>query len=250
MFKKCLLVSIAFHIILFLGAGLDSSHSSAQQRPPVFEIVSARMTEAAGARGPRDETGLATVQKAKFGTGKSAKRPDVPAKVSKPFSVKEQPQEAAVDLPSDTSQARNVQQADPNPSAVSMVKNGTSTSGEGHGEAENTGIAGSGNPMGSGGAPGNPQGFGVQAPQKSYTRKADYPQLAKEKGWQGTVFLEAALGKNGRVEKITVIRSSGFEVLDQEALKTVKKWRYQAATQDGKPIEWRLRIKYVFNLED
>lgn len=48
-----------------------------------------------------------------------------------------------------------------------------------------------------------------------------YPEIAKESNVQGTVFLSFVVGKDGKVEKVKVMRSAA-DALDQEAIRVVK----------------------------
>ena len=45
-----------------------------------------------------------------------------------------------------------------------------------------------------------------------------YPQTAKTHRWEGHVVLQATVMEDGRVENITVLKSSGHSTLDQEAI--------------------------------
>ena len=45
-----------------------------------------------------------------------------------------------------------------------------------------------------------------------------YPQSAKSHRWEGNVMLQAIVMEDGRVEHVTVIKSSGHSALDQEAV--------------------------------
>ena len=56
-----------------------------------------------------------------------------------------------------------------------------------------------------------------------------YPKLARERGWQGTVILKALIEKEGHPADVSVERSSGFKILDNAALETVRKWAFQPA---------------------
>ena len=51
----------------------------------------------------------------------------------------------------------------------------------------------------------------------------EYPYLARRMGWEGEVLLGFRLSLSGEVEDLKVLKSSGFEVLDQSALKAVKR---------------------------
>jgi TonB family protein len=77
-----------------------------------------------------------------------------------------------------------------------------------------------------------------------------YPSKAKNFNWEGTVVLEGEIKTNGLVGKVKVAKSSGYDVLDQEARLTVKCWRYRPALKDGKPIICHKRISVTFKLED
>jgi len=50
-----------------------------------------------------------------------------------------------------------------------------------------------------------------------------YPAMAMRLGWQGRVTLRLILQKDGNVEGISVTQSSGFNILDENAKKTVEK---------------------------
>ncbi len=49
-----------------------------------------------------------------------------------------------------------------------------------------------------------------------------YPGKAKRRNWEGTVMLSLVVKKNGRIEEIEVVDSSGHGILDRDALETLK----------------------------
>jgi TonB family protein len=59
---------------------------------------------------------------------------------------------------------------------------------------------------------------------KSGNRLPKYPELALERGWQGIVKLKLVLSGDGRVIESSVMESSGFEILDEAALKASYHW--------------------------
>lgn len=74
-----------------------------------------------------------------------------------------------------------------------------------------------------------------------------YPATDIREGNEGSVDLELYVLPNGRIGDARVVRSSGFERLDQSAVDEAKKrWRLLPATRDGAPIaQWhRLRVKF------
>ncbi len=66
-----------------------------------------------------------------------------------------------------------------------------------------------------------------------------YPLIAKKSGWEGTVLVRVTVEKNGRASQVDVSRSSGHKVLDDAALKAIKRWTFRPA-QDG-----NIRIRSV-----
>jgi protein TonB len=60
-----------------------------------------------------------------------------------------------------------------------------------------------------------------------------YPALSLRLGEQGKVMVRVQIGKNGRALQARVAESSGFDRLDQAALRAVLNWRYVPGTVDG-----------------
>lgn len=74
-----------------------------------------------------------------------------------------------------------------------------------------------------------------------------YQLESKRPGEQGTVRLQVLADESGKPVKLYVLKSSGFPSLDQQALDTVRNWRFAPAKLKGKPIaEWVLvPIRFV-----
>lgn len=54
-----------------------------------------------------------------------------------------------------------------------------------------------------------------------------YPAKAKQMGWEGNVQINFTVNSKGRPDQIEIKKSSGYEILDQAVLDTVKKrWRF------------------------
>jgi protein TonB len=77
-----------------------------------------------------------------------------------------------------------------------------------------------------------------------------YPFIARQRHWQGVVWLVVDVAANGSVDGVEVERSCGYRVLDRAASKTVQEWEFSPATQAGLPIESRVRIPVRFSLEE
>jgi protein TonB len=76
-----------------------------------------------------------------------------------------------------------------------------------------------------------------------------YPPLARRRAWEGTVVLRIHNDASGSVDSVDIDTSSGYGLLDREALRVAAQWRYQPGTRDGRaeaavllqPVEFRLR---------
>lgn len=55
------------------------------------------------------------------------------------------------------------------------------------------------------------------------SRHQHYPRLARLRGWQGQVHLRLHLARQGALLNVEITKSSGHEVLDQQALEIVKR---------------------------
>jgi protein TonB len=77
-----------------------------------------------------------------------------------------------------------------------------------------------------------------------------YPVLARKRGYEGTVILEVLVNKNGRVTDFKIFHSSGYAVLDEAALATVKDWQFQPGKRGETAIDMWVRVPIRFNLTD
>ena len=76
----------------------------------------------------------------------------------------------------------------------------------------------------------------------------NYPLLARKKGWEGKVIIQAIVDKKGNVKFIKVLESSGYEVLDDVSLKTLKIWKFRPAILGGKSVDDTVNIPVRFVL--
>jgi TonB family protein len=80
-----------------------------------------------------------------------------------------------------------------------------------------------------------------------YQVKPIYPEIAKRDRLEGVVRLEALIDKEGKVERLEVIR--GNPVLAQAAMEAVRQWRYAPAYLGSKPVAVTTVIQVEFRLE-
>ena len=74
--------------------------------------------------------------------------------------------------------------------------------------------------------------------------KPTYPLQAQQAHVEGTVVLNAVIGKDGSVESVKVI--SGHPMLTQAAVDAVKRWRYKPYYLNGEAVQAETEIKVKF----
>jgi protein TonB len=74
----------------------------------------------------------------------------------------------------------------------------------------------------------------------------EYPEPARQQHIQGLVVLEAEVGKDGAVQQLTVI--SGNSMLATAASDAVRQWRFKPLVQNGRAVQFQIRIKVDFVL--
>lgn len=77
-----------------------------------------------------------------------------------------------------------------------------------------------------------------------------YPYQALQQGQEGLVLLEAEIDNSGRPTRVAVAQSSGFPLLDESALQTVRRWKFDPAHVGLLPIHGQVRIPIRFILEN
>ncbi|MDV7211236.1 energy transducer TonB, partial [Azotobacter beijerinckii] len=76
----------------------------------------------------------------------------------------------------------------------------------------------------------------------------EYPAIAQRRGWEGSVLLRVHVLARGTPSEIQVQKSSGRDLLDEAAVKAVRRWSFVPAkrgevAQDGwvsVPIDFKL----------
>lgn len=80
--------------------------------------------------------------------------------------------------------------------------------------------------------------------------KPPYPELARKRGQEGLVLLHAEVNAQGEPVKVEIQKSSGYPLLDQAALKTVRKWRFRPPQENGESRPGNLVLPVEFKLRD
>lgn len=75
---------------------------------------------------------------------------------------------------------------------------------------------------------------------------AEYPAEARERNIQGTVLIRVLVGRDGQVEKMTILR--GVEGLNDDALKAASTARFKPALKGGRPVAVWMVVPLEFTL--
>lgn len=85
-------------------------------------------------------------------------------------------------------------------------------------------------------------------PKYRINPKPPYPRSARKRGNEGSTLLRVEVLANGRVGRIILLRSAGYPILDRSAIKTVKKWLFEPAREEDRPIAMWIRIPIRFKV--
>lgn len=76
-----------------------------------------------------------------------------------------------------------------------------------------------------------------------------YPELARRKGISGYVTMNVLIDEIGNVEDVEIVEAKPKEVFELKADSTIRQWKYEPATYNGKKVKvWALQ-KIVFRLD-
>jgi TonB family protein len=76
-----------------------------------------------------------------------------------------------------------------------------------------------------------------------------YPLQAKKRGYEGTVILEVIVTKDGKAGKVSVFKSSRYSLLDEAAVSSVEKWRFEPGKRGDEKVDMPVKIPIRFKLE-
>jgi TonB family protein len=91
---------------------------------------------------------------------------------------------------------------------------------------------------------------GVELPKLVKEVKPEYTQPALGARIEGTVLLEAVVLTNGQVGDVRILRSLDSKLgLDDQAVKTLKSWRFNPGTHEGRPVPVIVTVELTFRLK-
>lgn len=74
-----------------------------------------------------------------------------------------------------------------------------------------------------------------------------YPEEARRAGVEGTVVVQALIGRNGRVKDTRIVNS--IPLLDDAAVTAVRQWEFDPAKSKGKPVAVWVAVPVKFSLK-
>ena len=90
---------------------------------------------------------------------------------------------------------------------------------------------------------------GITEPITKFAVKPTYPKNARRAEKEGKVFLKAVITVEGIAKDITAETNLGFG-FEEAAIAALKKFKFTPAMENGKAIEYAVRIPFEFKLED
>ncbi len=82
----------------------------------------------------------------------------------------------------------------------------------------------------------------------SKNRPPRYPDIARRNGWEGRCIVRVRVSSSGRVLSVSIQQSSGYGVLDQAALQTVRGWKFHARKSGGSTVDGTVEVPVNFSL--
>ena len=80
--------------------------------------------------------------------------------------------------------------------------------------------------------------------------KPEYPRIARSRGWQGKVLLRVQVTADGHSADVSVLQSSGHELLDDAAIEAVRKWTFIPAKRGNTPVASTVTVPMQFKLNE
>ncbi len=91
-------------------------------------------------------------------------------------------------------------------------------------------------------------GGNVRAPKPVYDPDPPYTHKARKAGLQGTVVMAVVVNTEGKVESVKEVSKLLGMGMDESAINTIRTWKFQPATRNGKPAPVKITIKCTFRL--
>ncbi|WP_455600303.1 energy transducer TonB [Cloacibacillus sp.] len=222
-----LLISLLLHCaLIFIFGG-----AKAEKKPePVMNVKLVFAPAAAGNKGGGSGGGKTVEKKVPQPKKEQAVKP-----VSKQPTVKKKKEAPIKEI-----SARPAENKETAANAPAETVAATDGAEEGNGTDGGSGTGGGGTGAGSGS--GEEGGIAdVNSLEVTHKVLPDYPAFSRKRKEEGTAVIIAAV-ENGRVQSVEIEKTSGYDRLDNSALRAVRGWRFR---HEGRI---RVRIPFVFKI--
>jgi len=90
-------------------------------------------------------------------------------------------------------------------------------------------------------------GGGVSAPRIVHSENPQYTEQARAAKINGICMLAVVVGTDGMPQDVRIVRKLGYG-LDEQAVEAVRKYRFEPAMHDGKPVPVEVNIQVAFKI--
>ena len=84
----------------------------------------------------------------------------------------------------------------------------------------------------------------------SKIQESDYPDEARRQGWSGTTLVGVVVGADGKIKQVSVAKTSGFPLLDEQALRVLDRVRIWRIPQRLRKREMHVAVPVGFYIRD
>ena len=84
----------------------------------------------------------------------------------------------------------------------------------------------------------------------SKIQESDYPEEARRQGWSGTTLVDVVVGADGEIKQVSVSKTSGFPLLDKQALRMLDRVRIWWIPQRLRKREVNVTVPVGFYIRD
>jgi len=103
-------------------------------------------------------------------------------------------------------------------------------------------------PSAASGQPATPPVLQEATPEYDKNPVPEYPRRARQLGFEGTVVLNVRINQKGGVEDVKIVVSSGYSLLDQSALRSVKAWLFKPGRRGDQPVAAWVQVPVRYTL--